>query len=247
MAHSAPNVRCTSCRRGAWAVVKLIDGSRHAGVLYAVDPESGHVVLLRPAKAEADDQAGGSRVAPLVLFGPSIVSMAQSPDAAGTASEAHLARITPADCSPSTQRTTDSEQRRAAVRAALRAERAPFEEHLDGTFVVLDCLQIGPPYARHSCRCENEIGGLDRGHEPHVMPLRSLIKLHTSASVHLENDLARTIPHAIDELDSLTLRLPFGQRQDGKTQLWKQGHGTEMGRVTLQGWRNHIVSDALDL
>jgi len=152
-----PNMRCASCRRGAWAVVKLIDGSRHAGVLYAVDPESGHVVLLRPAKAEADDQAAGSRVAPLVLFGPSIVSIAQSPDAAGAASEAHLDRIAPADCSPSTQRTTDSEQRRAAVRAALRAERAPFEEHLDGTFVVLDCLQIGPPYARHSCRCENEI------------------------------------------------------------------------------------------
>ena len=91
-----PNVRCASCRRGAWAVVKLIDGSRHAGVLYAVDPESGHVVLLRPAQAEAD-QAAGSRVAPLVLFGPSIVSIAQSPDATGAASEAHLDRITPAD------------------------------------------------------------------------------------------------------------------------------------------------------
>ena len=148
-----------STRCGEWAVIRLVDGSAHRGVLYAMDPESGHVVLLRPIES----QNGACNAAPIVLFGHAIASISQGGGGASNgAGAAQLERILVRDDPESinvdgTPANLDTEDRRAAVRAMLLTQRAPFEEQTDGVFVVLGCLHIAPPYTRRACRCENEI------------------------------------------------------------------------------------------
>ena len=138
---------------GEWARVRLVDGSVHRGFLYAADPESGHVVLLRAG-------ADSNRVAPIVLFGGAIESITQAGSA--SAADAQLKRAVPSSReitagSGAGDGAANVNERRKAVRSALLAERAPFDEQADGQFVVLGCLRIAPPYTRHSCRCENEV------------------------------------------------------------------------------------------
>ena len=145
---------------GAWAVVRLVDGSLERGILYARDPESGHVLLLRP-----DEQPGADRraVRPRLIFSASISEVIQEPPEATPEQmqfrEALLTRVVEGheqraggEVEPSTQAA-----RQAAVRDLLLAHRLPFEERERGVFVVLGCLEVGPPYTAHSCRCENEI------------------------------------------------------------------------------------------
>ena len=139
---------------GAWAVVHLVDGSVHRGVVYTVDPEAFHVVLLRPP---ADSTAADTcDVSPLVLPASSIDSITQEHDAVDMlGGEAVLRRI-----AGSVEHDFDSdaiERRRVAVCALLRSQRAPFEEMPSGDLLILGCLHLGPPYTAAACRCENEI------------------------------------------------------------------------------------------
>ena len=39
-------------QRGQWTVARMMDGSVHRGVLYTVDLESGHMVLLKSVPSE---------------------------------------------------------------------------------------------------------------------------------------------------------------------------------------------------
>ena len=146
---SSAALRCGGCHLGEWAAVQLTDGSEHHGVLHAADPESGHVVLLQPVDDADDPQA----VAPLVLFGPSILTISQA--RTRTPSAARDGTLTRESDAADAVADVDVDAQRASFRDFLRTEGAPFEEHADGRFVVLGCLEISAPYTRRSIRCEN--------------------------------------------------------------------------------------------
>lgn len=154
-------------RIGAWALVELEDGSQHRGVIYTVDPEAGHVLLLQPC--DGDDPCA---VTPLVLMGNSVERITQEhadshrgaqPDV--LAADAVLHRIaddSDDDAPPPSARidTADEatiERRRAKLCSLLREQRAPFEELPKGDLLVLGCLRVAPPYTPRACRCENEV------------------------------------------------------------------------------------------
>ena len=137
-----------ACRIGEWAKVQLEDGTVHQGIVHTVDPESGHVVLLRPVDGQP------LYASPLVLFGSAITSVAQASRAQSTVWTGMLIKPSSADSMLDAQTV---ERRRLAVRATLQHEFVPFEELENGQFCVLGCLNAAPPYTRRSCRCENEI------------------------------------------------------------------------------------------
>ena len=68
---------------GAWAAVRLVDGSYRRGVVYTIDPEKGHVVLLQTADGTKSNGGNGASsaddcaVTPLVLPSSSIESFVQ--------------------------------------------------------------------------------------------------------------------------------------------------------------------------
>lgn len=152
----------SSPRVGHWAAVRLVDGSIHRGVIYTVDPESRHLVLLRPPD---DAAADAHAVRPMVLFADAIAQVWQ--DSSSGAAEAlpiadvTLERLNPdgeADgCASDHMDAPLVERRRVALCALLRSQRAPFEEQPDGTLLILGVLLVNPPYTPRACRCENEI------------------------------------------------------------------------------------------
>ena len=158
-------------RLGEWTVVVMCDGSEHRGVLYTADPESGHMVLVRPAD-DAQDEHDHS-VIPTVLFNASIAKIVQEAQAVGVAEslapDASLAREHRADELGDNIDATAAamgldgldaavlDLRREALISLLRSQRAPFEELDGGELLLLGCLRVRPPYTERSCDCENEI------------------------------------------------------------------------------------------
>ena len=150
-------------RPNDWAEFTLTDGSTRHGFVYAVDPESGHVVLLQPvggAESAAPQSADSHhQVTPLIVFGGSIVAVYQQPrSAACDRPESEVIRLTRSDVSElagADEATVTA--RRHALRELLHTQHAPFEEAESGNFLVLGCLRISPPYRPHTCECENEI------------------------------------------------------------------------------------------
>ena len=153
-------------RLDAWATVSLVDGGCHHGVLYAADPESGHVVLLQPHTPEEGSADEDSRpsVKPLVIFGPSIATVYQDSVAPTDDSVLHLERVRTGVAPRLSSDRTDlhavapsNDERRLALRGLLLAHHVPFEECEGGSFVVLGCLRIEPPYTAQACCCDNEV------------------------------------------------------------------------------------------
>ena len=157
-------VRHDSLQLGRWTVARLTDGSVRTGVLYTVDPESGHVALLRPAADSAFNlEAGHTSVKPLLLFSSSITQIVQPPlelkhvPLEPPVASATLERVV---AGRQEQLSFDSEAleaRREALVVLLRSQRIPFEETAGSALLVLGCLRIAPPYVPRSCSCENEI------------------------------------------------------------------------------------------
>lgn len=144
----------SSTSPGQWAAVRLTDGSIHRGVVYAVDPEVGHMVLLQPSDAL-------DTVQPVILFASSIAHVRVAPTMADRAdavlpADAVLKRAGGDDDHLALDASTIS-LRLEAVCARLHAKHVPYEEKENGVLLVLGCLQVGPPYTLASCRCENEI------------------------------------------------------------------------------------------
>ena len=132
-----------------WAVIRLNDGSTYRGIVYAVDPESGHVVMLETGQGDAD-------VRPVVLFSASIASVSQHDTEEALAADVQLVHSSGlAQVEPETRAAVHTRQR--ALRAVLLSERVPFEETTDGEFVVLGCLRCAAPFTRSTIHCENEI------------------------------------------------------------------------------------------
>ena len=160
-----PAARTSDIVVNEWACVRLIDGSVHRGVVYAADPESGHLVLLTPAargEDATDAMTGGDAVRPLVLFGSSIASVTQRGGSGERAAQTHLDSAlllerVDGQGHGTTLDVPTTEARRCALRYQLKMQRLPFEESTGGEFVVLGCLHCEPPYMQHSTRCENEI------------------------------------------------------------------------------------------
>ena len=149
----SPTWRC-----GAWAVVKLCDGSVHRGVVHTVDPETGSVILLRPS-----DEGDPMRVKPLVVFAHSIAAFSQGDEegAAGSASSSWVAEslISRSDAAETQQPGLDDEAveaRRVALCKLLTKQRVPFADEGGDGLLVLKSLRVLPPYTARSCRCENE-------------------------------------------------------------------------------------------
>ena len=150
-------------QRGQWTVARMMDGSVHRGVLYTVDPESGHMVLLKPVPSE-DGKMQPNIVTPFVLFAASLDYVAQDSDdgtrnAHELFSNAKLVHIGNGDADAGEISFDDStiETRRQALMALLSSQRAPFVEQPGGELLILGCLRIIPPYTPSSCICENEI------------------------------------------------------------------------------------------
>ena len=151
-------------RVGAWALVTLCDGSTHRGVVYTVDPEAGHLVLLVDA---ADATAQNNTVVPLVLPASSVASVVQDDGSVDQElpADATLIRVADEDAdSISTRADKDElldaatiERRRTALCELLRSQRAPFEERPGGELLILGCLHVAPPYTPRACRCENAV------------------------------------------------------------------------------------------
>ena len=156
---------------GAWARVTLTDGSKKLGVLHAVDPESGHVVLLQPAEtseAAVVGSAQGSSVRPLIVFRHSVALIEQRAQDATVESPQDM-RLERASGADSRGEAVDEHQasptgtaeacdaRRQAIKDLLLAERLPYEEDEDGTFIILERMRFAPPYTAAMCQCENEV------------------------------------------------------------------------------------------
>ena len=141
----------TPLQLGRWTVARLADGTVQSGVLYTVDPESGHVVLLQPA-------ANGDRrsVEPLIVFASAIVNVMQEAGGACASDDATLERVDAHLVGDNGFDAASIERRHAALTGLLSSQRAPFEECPGGELLILGCLRIHPPYTSRSCRCENE-------------------------------------------------------------------------------------------
>ena len=174
-----PHNKMLHATLGAWAAVRTTDGSTHHGVVYTLDPECGHLVLLQPTDGDS------TAVLPRVLFSASIVSIAQASDASdgmvGPGPLAlHCVEATGSESMSDAPKLLDAaaiEHRRTALCSLLRSQRAPFEELPRGELLILGCLKVMPPYTPSSCRCENEIV-LDRFLD---MLEKSAIGLHAVA------------------------------------------------------------------
>lgn len=155
---------------GKWASFNLVDGSRMSGLVYAVDPEMGHVVLCSPLDGCAGD-ADGRRVRPRVVFAHAIRSCAEEERSAaenGGWSDMVLLRRGPAGSDNGSRGyiggVRDLERLRRLC-SLLESHRLPFDVHLgDPSAVdaapvveVFGTLKIEAPYDAGACACENEL------------------------------------------------------------------------------------------
>ena len=156
--------RHDSLQLGRWTVARLTDGTVRTGVLYTMDPESGHVALLRPAAESTFNlEAGHTCVTPLLLFSSSIAQIVQPPPEPKTVpleapvASATLERVVAGRQDQLSFEPEVIEARREALVVLLRSQRIPFEETAGRSLLILGCLRIVPPYVSLSCSCENEI------------------------------------------------------------------------------------------
>ena len=134
-----------------WAIVRLVDNTCHRGLIYTVDPEARHLIMLQPSEID------GSRRA-LVLPMHAVVAIMQEAAAAPYAVPAlHRSASTARTADNGPINETISERRRAALCKRLTQQQAPFEELPNGELVVFGCVRVSPPYTAHACRCENEV------------------------------------------------------------------------------------------
>ena len=136
-----------------WALVRLVDGSSQRGLIYTVDPESQHLVLLQPS---ADAMDGETSFRACVIPAHAVTAIMQDAAPAPCSVDA-LRRTHDGGPRASEMSETRVEQRRADLCVLLRAQRAPFEERPDGELIVFGCVHIRPPYTARACRCDNEM------------------------------------------------------------------------------------------
>ena len=147
-------------RVGAWAAVRLVDGTVHRGVVYTVDPEVGQLVLLLPHPDK--DATDAHATQPLILPAHAIEEVLQDESPSQEVLSRDATLLLASDDRPTSAPHDDldleaSKERHRALTALLSSQRAPFEERSGGKLVILGCLHIDPPYTMRACRCENEI------------------------------------------------------------------------------------------
>ncbi|KAJ1637675.1 hypothetical protein T492DRAFT_950104 [Pavlovales sp. CCMP2436] len=156
---------------GRFAALELSDGTRLTGLVYAVDPETGNVVLCTPV----DDSGGGGGsvhcVRATAVFAHAIRSVRElaESDSAGLG-DMDLVRVAepsvgaaagPRADEPSGAQARDRLRRLCAL---LGAHRVPFTttgETGPGDALpsveAFGSLRIEPPYTASTCACENEL------------------------------------------------------------------------------------------
>lgn len=170
---------------GKGATLTLVDGTQVRGLVYAVDVENNHVTVCKPVD-DGDDDAGGRRVRPCVVFVHAIQSVAQESTPLGPLSDLsdlELVRRPPAGGGGSPSRAHDPERLRRLC-ALLESYQIPFDVHLrrapsDAGWLpfleVFGALRIESPYDAGTCACVNElvlsrvqalVAQLDAGREP---------------------------------------------------------------------------------
>lgn len=190
---------------GKGATLTLVDGTQVRGLVYAVDVENNHVTVCKPVDGGDDDDAGGRRMRPCLVFVHAIQSVAQESTPSGplsNLSDLELVRRPLAGGGGPPSRAHDPERLRRLC-ALLESYQIPFDVHLrrapsDAGWLpfleVFGALRIESPYDAGACACVNElvlsrvqalVAQLDAGQEPETTAsaVREARAAHSTSAV----------------------------------------------------------------
>ncbi|KAG8468322.1 hypothetical protein KFE25_013405 [Diacronema lutheri] len=156
---------------GAHVELELLDGTRVSGLVYAVDPDTGHAIVCTPLEPQRTS-ADGVSVRPRVVFAHAIrrCTAAREPSWPACADlelVSHAAEPENAE-SGGPADANDAGERLRRLCALLERHRVPFDVYdhasapaaAETTMPIVElfhALRIEPPYTARTCACENEL------------------------------------------------------------------------------------------